>query len=516
MKQTLNMKNIDVLLVSPAPQPEANLIYKLSGIVHPLGLGYIASYLRMKGYTVELIDNAIERYDEDRFIEYLKKTRPRYVGVSFYTGCAIDGHRLSRIVKNFDNTIIVIAGGPHASALPSDILSNEHVDYVVRGEGEETMASLLSALDNKFGVEQVSGISYRKDKEVIDNSPRPLIDNINDIPFPAYDLFRVDKYFLAPSRRFTRGMVGSIITSRGCPQRCAFCSRAIFGRSIRYRSPENVVDEIEELIKKYGFTEFEFRDDTFTLDEERAVKICELIIKRNIKIAWNCCGRVNQVSDRLFKALSQAGCRALFIGAEFGTQRMLDLMKKDITLEQIQTAVNQCKKYKILSLTSFIIGAPGETVKTVKETIAFAKKLDPDFVSFCAYTPLPGSELFDDLVSKGIINIDNVNWEECIRLLLYPPPFQVGDFTPRELVKWQKKALREFYLRPKYILKRILCLRTLQSIFSVIAGTYIVVSHQLKRIISYKKNRIDILPADHRQKKQEPVYSAQDNGSSGI
>jgi len=475
------MNKSDVLLVSPAPQSEVGLLYRLSGIVHPLGLGYLAGYLRKNEYVVDLIDNAIARLNEKQFREYLEISKPRYVGFSFYTGCLANAHDLARVVKKVDSRIIVVAGGPHASALPGDVFRNDAIDVVVRGEGEETLLSLLIAMDSKSGLETVDGISYRRGSEIMHNRPRDLIKDINALPVPAYDLFDIDKYFLAPSRRFTGGKAGSVITSRGCPQRCAFCSRAVFGRSIRYRTPENVVNEIENLVEKYGFTEFEIRDDTFTLDEDRAIAICDLIKARKIRILWNCCGRVNQVSDKLLSSLYGAGCRAVFIGAEFGSQKMLDFMKKDITLEQIETAIMQCKKHKLLSLTSFIIGAPGETEETVRETISFAKKIDPDYVSFCAYTPLPGSELFDEFVAKGEIDVENMNWEDCVRLLLVPPPYQIGNFPPRELVKWQKKALREFYLRPRYILKRLARLRTMQGALSAFAGLHVVVGHQLKR-----------------------------------
>ena len=472
----------EILLFCPKPQPASELLYKLSGILHPLGLGYIAGYLMQFGYRVKLLDNTVERLDKKFLADYMRNCRPKYVGISLYTGCLIDSLDFAKIVKDVSKDIVVIAGGPHASALPKYVLRHEYIDFVVKGEGEKTTLELITAIENKSDLTRVAGIIYRKNGNIIENASRRLIEDLDTLPLPAYELMPMNRYYLAPARCFTKGKAGSIITSRGCPQRCTFCSRAVFGKTVRYRSPEAVVDEIEYLIGKFGITELEIRDDTFTLNEARAIKICRLIQKRKLNILWNCCGRVDRTSDELFSSLHAAGCRAVFLGAETGSQEILDRLKKDITLRQIETAVRQCRKHRMFSLTSFIIGTPYETDETLQTTIDFARKTSPDFVSFCAFTPTPGSELFDDAVARGSLDIENANWENYQRLLLAPPPESISNFSKSKMLRWQRKAIRRFYFRPQYIIKRLTRISSLVALKQTLIGLYIVIRHQLRRI----------------------------------
>lgn len=386
--------NLDLLLVVPGNPSTVDIVAGAHGVTPPLGVAYIAAYIRREGFKVKILDNNIEKLTIDGFKKYLGQVNPRYIGFSLLSFAVNSAFSLACTAKEVNKDITVIAGGPHASALPRDVLRHQAIDIVVKGEGEETMRELVHTMDSDGSLDKVSGIVYNDNGNIVENSRREFIADLESLPLPAYELLPMKSYYLAPSRRFTRSRVGSIITSRGCPYRCTFCSRAVFGHTIRYRSPESVVGEIKYLVDNFGVGELEIRDDTFTVDEARAIEICERIQKSNANIIWNCCGRVNHTSDKLFQALYRAGCRALFFGAESGSQRILQLFKKDITLEQIELAVRQCKKFGILSLASFIIGSPYETEDTVLETINFAKRLNPDFVSFCAFTPLPGLRTF--------------------------------------------------------------------------------------------------------------------------
>jgi radical SAM superfamily enzyme YgiQ (UPF0313 family) len=482
----IESKSLDLLLVIAAPPQTAKFLTWSSGVTHPLGAAYIAAYVREKGFSVEILDNSLENLDLNAFREFIAKKQPLCVGFSTFTNSVRNSFLMAKEVKEVDPDIFVVMGGAHASALPYDTLKHPYVDIVAKGEGEITTAELLQAIRENKGFDDINGIYYKKNGQVIGNPEREPIKDIDSLPMPAYDLLPMKKYYLPASRRMGKGYTGSVMTGRGCPYRCTFCSRSVFGSKVRLRKPELVVDEIQHLVENYGVEEFLIWDDIFIIDKKRAIEICRLIKERDIKIIWSCSSRVDCVSDELFRELSLAGCREILLGAESGSQKILDLLHKDITLQQTEEAVRLCKKNNMLSFCTFVIGSEGETEETLRETLEFVKRIDPNYSIFCLLAPLPGSKLFDDAVQDGRVDLNNVVWDDYVSLLsTVPPPIQTSSLSKEQLVRWQKKIFREFYLRPSYIWRHIMNIRSFGHIYESFRGISALLGHQLHQ--NFKK-----------------------------
>jgi radical SAM superfamily enzyme YgiQ (UPF0313 family) len=369
------------------------------------------------------------------------------------------------------------------SALPQEVLKNKAVDFVVKGEGELTTLELLRALKEKKDVSKIEGLVLRIGDNIIESPDKPLISDLDKMPFPAYHLLPMDKYTLPASRRMTKKKCASIITSRGCPYSCLFCSHNnIFKRQLRFRSPENIIAEIRQLVDDYGIGELLIWDDSFLLDKKRASEICRLMIENRFGLTWSCSSRVDHISDELVKTLYQAGCRLMLFGAESGSQQILDSIGKKTTLAQIENAVSICKKNKMLSFCSFILGTPEETEETARQTIEFSKKLNPDFAIFCIFAPLPGSIFFERLVKEKKLDVDKIDWDRYINLLSNAPPIIcASSLEAKRLIQLQKKGFREFYFRPEYILKRLKKINTLEQFYQGWRGLRSLLRLELNR-----------------------------------
>lgn len=480
-------EKIHLLLVITHQPNTARFLALSSGVTQPLGAGYIAGYLIKHGFNVKILDNDIEQLNREEFSVYIREIRPSYVGFSTFTNSICNTLDFAAAVKEVNKDIKVIMGGTHASALPKSLLRYDPVDVVVKGEGEETTLDLLRALENSENLKNVKGIIYKDGEQIIENPDRELIKDIDSLPFPAYELLPMDRYYLPASRRMGTGRTGSIMTGRGCPYRCTFCSRSVFGRKVRLRSPENVVEEMKHLVLNYKIKEFLVWDDIFTLDEKRAIEICRLIRKNGLNIIWSCSSRVDCASDELYYELSMAGCREILFGAESGSQIILDSLQKDTTLSQTEESVKLCKKHNMLAFCTFMLGSPLETKETLIETLRFVKKLNPHYAIFCLLAPLPGSQLFDMALVKGQLDLVNTDWDDYISVLsTAPPPVKLCRLGKEELVKWQKRIFREFYLRPKYILRHLYNLKSFEHIYESWRGFRALLGHQLHTFNFYK------------------------------
>lgn len=480
--------NTDLLLVVSNQPDTAKFLSLSSGVTHPLGIAYLAAFLIKHGFNVKILDNNIERMDKKQFGNYLKKITPRYVGFGTFTNSFRNSLEFAAIVKEWDSKIKVIFGGAHVSALTKEVLSYHAVDIVVKKEGEETLLDLLRTIDSKGDLANVKGIAYKDGERIVENPDRELYPEIDKLPFPAYELLPMDKYYLPASRRMGRGRIGTIITGRGCPYRCTFCSRSVFGRGVRLRSPQNVVAEMKYLVDRYHIQEFLVWDDVFTIDDKRAIEICHLIKKNNLDIVWSCSSRVDRVSEILYKELYSSGCREVLLGVESGSQIILDSLQKDTTLHQVEGSVRLCKKYGMRAFCTFVIGSPFETRDTLIQTLNFVKKIDPHYALFCLLSPLPGSQLFNEAVSGGYIDAKRANWDDFISVLsAAPPPIKISSLSKEELVRWQKKLFREFYLRPRYILRHLSSLNSAGHIYESARGFLALMGHQFHRMNYCKK-----------------------------
>ena len=377
-----------VCLISP---PYNSAVKSVVGISSPpLGLAYIASVLR-QNHEVKIIDSNILNYTIGDVEEELRSFNPDVVGITSVTPSIYEAYKVAETAKKVREDCTVVLGGPHATFMPRETMEEcKYIDIIVRGEGEETTRELIENIEKGAPLNEVKGITFREKNGIIDTEPRLFIKNIDNIPFPSRDLLPMHLY------KFNGVKYTTMLTSRGCPFKCSFCSSSrLFGGYWRGRSPENVLEEMKTVYEEYGIRNIEFMDDTFTLNQERAEKICDEIIKQGWDISWGASSRVDTLSKRLVEKMKKAGCWILFLGIESGSQRILDTIGKRITLEQVKKAVKILKDAGIQVLGSFIIGFLQDTKETIKETIKFAKSLNLNYAEFSILTPYPGTPIFD-------------------------------------------------------------------------------------------------------------------------
>lgn len=386
----------DIFLVQP-PMPEHLRQYAREVIVcPPLGLGYLASILLEKGFTVELNDLSIENPDKEGIASELQRRQPKILGVTTTTSTYKNALNVAAIAKEIDPNIVTVLGGPHVTFTDEETLRNRQVDVVVRHEGELTMLELCQRiLNGGEELEQIAGITYHKDNAIVKNPDRPLIENLDQIPFPARHLMRLDKY-LSP---------GAIITSRGCPSKCIFCAaEAMSGGKYRVRSPANVVSEIEKMANDFNPRFFFIADDTFTVFRDRTREICKLLRSLAKKVEWVCESRANFIDKPILQEMAEAGCTAIQFGVESGSEKILKSIKKGINLDQVRRAVRWAVDAKILPVCSFMVPHPEDTWKTVKETKKFMLELKDmgAFIYVSMTTPFPGTHLYLHAKELGV------------------------------------------------------------------------------------------------------------------
>lgn len=367
----------------------------------PHGLMYISSYLTKHGVDNYLIDpkgGFTEKTHIEMITDKVKELAPDFVGISMLTTDILCVFKLLASVKHRCPGTRTVVGGLHPTLFPEEILRNDDTDVVVMGEGEETMYDLVRNCSDGLG--KIKGIGFKKNGEIVLNEKRPMIKNIDDLPFPAFDKIDMD-FYLKPNIHILRGIPirgFNIFSNRGCPFRCRFCvNKNIFGGSVRFRSPERVVDEIEYLHEKYNIDGFYLYEDTFGIRKNDVEIFCDEINKRRMRLVWGCTTRVNLVSDALLQKISQAGCMQIDFGVESGSQRLLDLLKKDITLDQVRKTVALCRKHRIRIFSNFMINLPTETEDDFEKLLSFSSELKSDVSIFNIACPFPGTDIQDYL-----------------------------------------------------------------------------------------------------------------------
>jgi len=438
---------------------------KTSFIAPPLGLMSLAASLRNSGHSPEILDYLIEDFNQDSLFKNVQKFD--LIGITSVSPHINNALNLAHLIKeNFPNKIIVL-GGAHASLLPQEtIQNNPFIDFLIRGEGEKRIIQLIEYIQGKRKLKELDGITFKKDNKIINIQPKEFIQNLDNLPMPAYDLIPFKKYSSYLQSQFQPTI--TMLTSRGCPFNCIYCSKPVFGSSTRTRSPESILKEIIFLKENYNIKEIIFYDDTFTLEKERIIKLCELIIENNIKINWKCETRVNSVDQKLLNLMKKAGCYMICYGIESGNQKILNILKKGITLEQIEKAIDITKKAKIKILGYFMIGIPEETKENIKETIAFAKKLNPDYAQFSIATAYPGTELYQIAKKQGRITKDFS--DSFYALTKQEKIISLCDIKPKILQEYLKKAYYSFYFRPSYVIQRIYKIKSFNDLIYNLKG----------------------------------------------
>jgi anaerobic magnesium-protoporphyrin IX monomethyl ester cyclase len=404
----------------------------------PLGLGYIAAYLKQHDISVALVDCTY--LNEKEALERIKQSDPKIIGIYSMFSMKNKAIQLAKLLR--PNAPLLVAGGPLPTSNPADFLKN--FDIVAVGEGEETMLELVNAINAEDDLSDVKGIVYhtRNKSETKHTPPRGFIQNLDSIPFPSRDLFDNEGYKNYYKKNFGY-TITSIMTSRGCPFNCDFCSRPVFGNQFRTRSAANVVDELEE-VQALGYDRVWFADDCFTLNRKRLIAICDEIIKRRIKIGWECLSRVDTIDNEVASKMKQARCIRLYFGIESGNDQVLALMQKQITTEQAKQGVTTAKQAGIQVGAFFIIGYPNETNQTILDTVKFASGLPLDYLSFTLPYPIPGTPLYEKVKNKMIVN----DWEETKNLhLIKHKLLYHSAFSEAKLKFAILKATAQFKLR---------------------------------------------------------------------
>lgn len=353
----------------------------------PLGIGYIAAFLKRENFTVKILDGTFR--SEKEVVSEIERSRPRIVGI--YAMFSMEKESITVARKTRRMVDLLVAGGPLPTVDPSSFV--EDFDIVVVGEGENTMLDIARSYLNKGDVRRVQGIIFKDCNGIVRTANREPIANIDSIPFPARELFDNDAYKEYYSSHFGYSMT-SMISSRGCPFSCDFCSKPVFGDSFRSRSPENIVGEMEAVLG-LGYDTIWFADDCFTISKDRVIKICDEINRRGLNIKWQCLSRVDSLDSELASRMSKAGCSRIYLGIEAGDDRILKVMRKDIELQTARNAVYDVNSANIETGAFFIIGYPGESDDTVLNTIRFATSLPLDYVSFTLPYPIPGTGLYE-------------------------------------------------------------------------------------------------------------------------
>jgi radical SAM superfamily enzyme YgiQ (UPF0313 family) len=430
-----------VCLISPPYNSAAESVVGITS--PPLGLAYIASMLR-QNHEVKIIDSIILNYTLRDIEKELQTFNPDVVGIASVTPSIYEAYKVAKIAKKVREDCIVVLGGPHATFMSRQTLEEcKYIDIIVKGEGEETTKELIESIEKGAPLNKVRGITFREKNEIIDSEPRPFIKNIDDIPFPSRDLLPMHLY------KFNGVKYTTMLTSRGCPFKCSFCSSSrLFGGYWRGRSPENVLEEMKIIYEEYNIKNIEFIDDTFTLDQERAEKICDGIIKQGWDISWGASSRVDTLSKKLVEKMKKAGCWILFLGIESGSQKILDAIGKRITIEQAKEAVKIIKDAGIQVLGSFIIGFIQDTKETIKETIKFAKSLNLDYAEFSILTPYPGTPIYEYVEKNNLLLTKD--WSKYTAT---EPIIKIDNIPEKQLKRFFKKAYIDFYLRPRIVLK---------------------------------------------------------------
>ncbi|MDP8236341.1 MAG: radical SAM protein [Candidatus Erginobacter occultus] len=455
-----------VLLVNPPRENDLTgnnpaLIDEARGFNPPLGLLYLAGYLEEKtSHQVEICDAQVEELSYPALKARIRKSSPDLVGLTAMTFTLLDVVKSARLVKEIDPSLSVVVGGVHAFLYPEETVNLPEIDYVLSGEGEESFALLLDRLENRGDLDTVPGLIYLKDGRVQSSPSPPLCADLDALPFPARRLTPYGKYSSVMARRQP---ITTMFTSRGCPFRCSFCARPHLGKQFRYRSAENVVDEMEECVG-LGIREFLIYDDTFTVNRDRAIAVAEEIILRELKIGWDIRARVDCVDREMLKILKVAGCERIHYGVEAGTEKILKVLNKGITLDKARETIALTRKIGIETLAYFMIGSPTETRADILETIRFALELKPDFVHATILCPFPGTAIYEQGLSEGVFPRDH--WREFAANPApgFSPPYWNEILSDVELQELLQLAYKKFYTRPSYLLKKTLQVRSIREL----------------------------------------------------
>lgn len=416
----------------------------------PLGLLYITSFMRMHGRTVHFFDEGVHEYPGEKFLDVFKISRPKYVGLTLYTTNISRAYEIIGRIRDLAPDVIIIVGGPHATALPEYTLQEcPLIDFLVVGEGEVTLKELIEDLDYGGSGKTIGGLYITQqdcDNGFVFTGKREYIADLDSLPLPAHDLIDLDAYQKNPISLGNK--VGVIITSRGCPYNCTFCNKAVFSSITRRRSPLNVINEIRYLIDSASIDEIYFQDDLFALDRRWLTEFTNLICRLDIRIPWRMLARVDILGDEDYKKLKEAGCYLVQFGVESGNDEILKGINKQITTQQVIDAFAMAQRHHLQTYGFFIFGHRQESYETIKQTFELAKRIHCDFTSFFLLVPFPGTEVYSYLAEDARHDwqrIQYMNWNKGLE------PLSICAIPGKELRLFEEQVNMEYFGRIGYL-----------------------------------------------------------------
>ncbi|MBF0207700.1 MAG: cobalamin-dependent protein [Oligoflexia bacterium] len=424
---------------------------RIRGILPPLGLAYIASSLERANHEIKIVDAQIENLNLSDIQNTIKNFNPVLIGITTMTSNFRGALEVAKLAK--DNNKITLVGGPNLEVFPEETLSYDSIDFGILGEGDVSIVKFVEALENKSSFENIPGLAYKKDNKIIVNPPE-LIQNIDELPFPARHLLPINKY----SSLISQDPMTTMITSRGCPYKCSFCFKQHADTKARFRDPISVVDEIESLVINNRIKEVMFYDDTIVTKRTHIEGICRELIKRKLKIRWESPSRVNSIDLDLLKLMKQSGCIRLRYGVESGDESILKEMNKQITGDQVKNIFKLTRSVGIESFAYFMTGYLNESRKMFENTMKLIKEISADQIMITLTTPYPKTALEKNAIKLNMMPEDY--WKDFILgKINYPlPPLVKGS------EKWIKEAYRSFYFRPTYICGRLRHIKTFNQL----------------------------------------------------
>ena len=455
-----------VLLIYPpvSRQKIYGAFAKVGAQQPPLGLLYLAAYLRTNGHTVAFRDSALFNDSEFHLQEIIESFEPDLIGIYVSTVAVPVVAVLARSIKQNNSHVPIVIGGPHPTAMPYESFAQmPEIDYVVRGEGEKPLLNLVNALGQGGDISDISALGYKRDGLPSVNRAMDLVEDIDTLPFPAYDLLSSFYDYRPAAINYRRLPVAAVFTSRGCPFRCVFCGSGSNEVKVRFHSPARTLENIERLVKDFNIREIMINDDTFTVDNKRVYAICEKLEKlhRDCGLIWCANIQVSTIrSADLLKAMKRAGCWLVMPGVESGNPDILKLIKKAIDLEKVREVFRWAREAGLYVKPSYIIGHPGETEASINDTIRFARSVYSHYPSFALMTPFPGIELWQMAGQYGTFRPDDF---EVLSPSADQPPFVPNSLTADLLKKKQKEAYRKLYFDPAMILRHLASIDSLED-----------------------------------------------------
>jgi len=442
---------MDILLVRPVDITKKNFY-----CTPYMGLGYLATAIRKKGYKVKILHCIKEKMNLNGFASYIRSTNPSVIGftcVSYDVGSVQES---IKVVKGINKAVPVIVGGAHVSAVPKIAMERDFpdADYGFRGESEIGLPMLLDFINenSNISLEKIPGLIWKYDGQTHIN-PQIFHEDVDELGIPAWDLMDPREYEASPFHGFARGFpLAPMISARGCPFPCTFCSTKYqMGQKMRYRSVSLILEEMKLLVNKYNVKEIQFLDDCFSVNKNKVMEICSGILEEGIKVNWQCPNglRVDTIDEEVLQIMKKAGCYHISVGIESANPNILKKMKKNISLELVEEKIAIAKKVGIKVTGFFILGFPGETEDDIRWTIKYARKIPIDKVLFSNFWPSPGTEIYEELEKKGKITKDKVGTH------YFKATFPPEGMTSGQLKKYQLFGLASFYLRPKIVLSVI-------------------------------------------------------------